>query len=56
MTTAVVDIGMTIIGIFIVEDGAYTPYSKAEFPKAIEVIQNSDEVVTYNGKDYDVSE
>jgi hypothetical protein len=56
MKTLVVDVGDNIVGIFFVEDNKYHPYQDEEKLLAIKIIQSSDEVVTYNGKNYDLKE
>ena len=48
--TLVIDTGQDIVGIFSVEDDAYTPYRGADISTALQRIQSADEIVTYNGK------
>jgi hypothetical protein len=54
MTTLVIDTGTDIIGIYSVEGNNYIPYQRNAFSRAIRRIEAADEVVTYNGKSYDL--
>src|SRR5271155_3300532 len=56
MTTLVVDTGQNLVGVFSVEEQLYVPYRGAEILIALQRIAEADEVVTYNGKDYDLKE
>jgi hypothetical protein len=56
VTTLIVDTGDNLVGIFSVEDGQYTPYRGAAISEAIHRIETAEEVVTYNGKFYDLDE
>jgi hypothetical protein len=56
MRTLVVDIGQDLVGLFFVEEGRYVPYRGDAIPSAIQLIQDADEVVTYNGNNYDLLE
>jgi hypothetical protein len=54
MTTLVVDIGQSIVGIFSVEDDEYVPYQYVDVSTSLDRIAEADEVVTYNGKRRDL--
>ena len=56
MTTLVIDTGQDIVGVFRVEDGAFVAYRGKEIRVAVQRIEVADEVVTYNGKLYDLRE
>lgn len=56
MPTLVIDTGQDIVGIFCVEERKYVPYRGDDIPLAIQRIETAEEVVTYNGKDYDLEE
>jgi hypothetical protein len=56
MTTLVVDTGQNLVGVFSVEEQIYVPYRGAEILIALQRIAEADEVVTYNGKNYDLKE
>jgi hypothetical protein len=55
MTTLVVETGVSIVGIFSVEDNNYIPYRwPDDIPVALQRIAAADELVTYNGENYDL--
>jgi hypothetical protein len=54
MRTFVIDTGQNLVGIFSVEENRYVPYRGDAIASAIQLIQDADEVVTYNGKDHDL--
>jgi hypothetical protein len=56
MVTLVVDTGKNIVGIYTVENRTYISYMDDAIPEAIRRIQDADELVTYNGKWYDLLE
>ena len=49
MKTLVIDTGQDIVGIHGVASACYTPYRGSKIAKAIHIIEDADEVVTYNG-------
>lgn len=53
-TVLVVDTGEAIVGIYSVADARYVPYRDRYMLEAIERIEAADELVTYNGKRYDI--
>jgi hypothetical protein len=52
----VVDLGQAIIGIQPVKFGKYIPYYGDKRIRAIERLERADEIITYNGKRYDLDE
>jgi hypothetical protein len=54
--TLVFDIGSSIIGIYCVEENKYTPYRGDRWGEAVQRLVEADEIVTYNGNDYDLKE
>jgi hypothetical protein len=52
--TLVVDTGQNLVGVFFVEENRYVPYRGNAITEAVKLIQAADEIVTYNGKDYDL--
>ena len=52
--TLIIDTGHDIIGILSVADERYTPYRGSDISLAIQRIEVADELVTYNGIDYDL--
>jgi hypothetical protein len=54
MRTLVVDTGQDLVGVFFVEEERYVPYRGYGIAEAVKLIQAADEVITYNGKDYDL--
>jgi len=56
MSTVVVDTGQDIVGILSSGEATYTAYRGTSIATAIQRIQEADEVVTYNGKNYDLGE
>ena len=56
MGTLVIDTGTDIVGIYSVDDGTYHPYRGDDIRLALKLIACADEVVTYNGKHYDLLE
>ena len=54
MTTLIVDLGETVIGVYCVEDDTYIPYREPEYKIARNRIATADEVVTFNGEEYDL--
>jgi hypothetical protein len=56
MSTLVIDTGMSIIGIFDVSCGIYTPYMRTDFGRAIKLIEEAEEIVTYSGKHRDLND
>jgi hypothetical protein len=56
MTTLVVDTGQNLVGVFSAEEQLYVPYRGVEILIALQRIAEADEVVTYNGKNYDLKE
>ena len=56
MATLVIDIGQNLIGLFSVDENRYVAYRDAEIRIAIEKIESAQEVVTYNGSNYDLEE
>jgi hypothetical protein len=56
MTTLIIDTGTSIVGIYCVEEAAYTPYYGDNIAEAIRRIESADEVVTYNGKHRDLED
>ena len=56
MTTLVVDTGKNLVGVFSADEQIYVPYRGAEILIALQRIAEADEVVTYNGKNYDLKE
>lgn len=56
MKTLVVDVGQSIIGIQPVRFGRYIPYYGDKRIRALERLEEADEIVTYNGNEYDISE
>ncbi len=49
ISTLVVGMGQSVIGIYSVEESEYTLYPSSDFATAIGRIENADEVITYNG-------
>jgi hypothetical protein len=56
METLVIDVGTTMFGIFFVKKAVYVPYVLDDRRAALYLLQNADEVVTYNGMKYDLTE
>jgi hypothetical protein len=56
METLVIDVGTTMFGIFFVKKAVYVPYVLDDRRAALYLLQNADEVVTYNGTKYDLTE
>ena len=56
MTTLVIDTGMSIVGIYSVDDHVFVAYRGNRIAEAIERIQSADEVVTYNGCNNDLKQ
>jgi hypothetical protein len=54
MATLIVDTGMNLVGVFFVEENSYVPYRDDGIQTAIRLIQAADEVVTFNGNNYDL--
>ncbi len=54
MATLVMDTGQDLVGIYSVEENAYVSYRGPKIALALKRIAEADEVVTYNGKDYDL--
>lgn len=52
--TLVFDIGDDIIGIFSVMDSKYIPYRGNKMIAAVERLLQANEIVSYNGKNYDI--
>lgn len=52
--TLVFDIGDDILGIYSVEAGEYIPYRGNKMKDAVNRLLKAKEIVSYNGKDYDV--
>lgn len=56
MPTLIIDTGQDIVGVFSVEERRYVPYRGQDILFAIARIETAEEVVTYNGKNYDLEE
>lgn len=56
METLVVDTGMDIVGIFSVDERIFIAYRGDAIRGAIQRIQDADEIVTYNGNNYDLED
>lgn len=56
MTTLVIDAGQGIVGVYSVEDGDYIGYRGSRISEAVERVQNADEVITYCGEIYDLTQ
>jgi hypothetical protein len=56
VTILVIDTGEDIVGIYSVEEGKYVPYRGRAISSAIQRIETAEEVVTYNGRHYDLEE
>jgi hypothetical protein len=57
METLVIDAGTTMVGIYAVEAGTYVPYTMSEIiAVAVPRIAAAREVITYNGRRYDLLE
>ena len=54
MATVVIDTGQNIVGVFSVEEKNFRAYLGNDIVAAIRLIETADEVVTYNGKLYDL--
>ncbi|MBN9615368.1 MAG: hypothetical protein BGO25_03185 [Acidobacteriales bacterium 59-55] len=54
MATLIVDTGINLVGVFSVEENSYVPYRDDGIQTAIRLIQVADEVVTFNGNNYDL--
>jgi len=54
MATLIVDTGINLVGVFSVEENSYVPYRDGGIKTAIRLIQAADEVVTFNGNNYDL--
>ena len=56
LKTLVVDVGQSIVGIQNARQGRYIAYYGDNRRRALERLENSDEIVTYNGNRYDIHE
>jgi hypothetical protein len=56
METLIIDAGETIVGIFSNKDKLYNAYQGDDILTAIRRIELADEIVTYNGKNYDLGQ
>ncbi len=56
MATLVVDTGQDIVGIFSVQSRCFAFYRGQSIARAIRRLQSAHEVITYNGKNYDLEE
>lgn len=56
MATLVVDTGQDIVGIFSVQSRRFAFYRGQSIARAIRRLQSAHEVITYNGKNYDLEE
>lgn len=54
--TLVFDIGNDILGIYSLEDNEYIPYRGNKIKDAVDRLLKAKEIVSYNGKDYDILE
>jgi hypothetical protein len=55
MAILVIDTGENIVGVFFVEANNFIAYLGNDILSAIRLIETADEVVTYNGKHYDLN-
>lgn len=56
LKSLVVDVGQSIVGVQNARSGRYIAYYGERRRRAIERLENADEVITYNGARYDISE
>lgn len=56
MNILVFDVGQSIIGIQRSQHGRYIPYYGDDRIKALERLEKSDQIVTFNGNRYDIDE
>lgn len=54
MATLVIDTGQNVVGVYSVEAKNFRAYLGNDIASAIRLIETADEVVTYNGKLYDM--